>query len=232
MASPKPIHLVSDMSAAPGLFENRADAGRQLAAALISRDFRNPLILALPRGGVPVAAEISRAMDAQIDLLIVRKLGAPGYPEYGVGAIVDGDDPQIVLNENVAAALQPSSAYLEQEKQRQLTEIERRRRRYLGSRAPVPVTGRNVILVDDGIATGGTVRTAIKALRRARAATITVAVPIAAPGIVNRVASEADDVVCLLQPRDFQAVGYYYRDFAQVGDSEVEAAMTGLRSSA
>src|SRR2546421_2148228 len=133
------------------LFHNRRDAGRRLAVALAPYRDSRPIVLALPRGGVPVGFEVAKALAAPLDVLLVRKIGAPGHEELGLGAVVDGQDPQLVLNPDVVRAVGPPPGYIEAEKRRQLAEIERRRRQYVGDRAPTPVDGRTVIIVDDGI---------------------------------------------------------------------------------
>src|SRR4051794_23139171 len=153
------------MRSSGGFFEDRRDAGRRLAQALAPYRDNNhrdsdPVVLALPRGGVPVGFEVATALGAPLDVLIVRKIGAPGHPELGIGAVIDGDEPHLVLNEEVIRHVNPAPDYIEAEKQRQLAEIERRRRRYVGDRPAAPVQGRTAIVVDDGIATGGTGRAA------------------------------------------------------------------------
>lgn len=202
-------------------FRDRAEAGRKLAETLDGLAGSGPLVLALPRGGVPVAFEVAKALRAPLDVLLVRKIGAPGHPEYGIGAVVDGANPQLVLNEEAMAIVRPDPGYIKAEKHRQLAEIDRRRKLYLGNRRPVPVTGRTVILVDDGIATGGTVRVALKALRKDQAARIVLAVPVAPREALEIIEGEADEVVCLATPRPFLAVGAQYEDFEQTSDSEV-----------
>lgn len=202
-------------------FTDRAEAGRKLAAALQDYADAKPLVLALPRGGVPVAFEVARALHAPLDLLMVRKIGAPFNPEYGLGAVVDGAEPQVVLNEDVVRMLAPAGDYIQQETQRQLAEIERRRTAYLGDRAPISARGRTVIVVDDGIATGGTVRAALRALKRAGAARIILAVPVAPKEVIDSLRAEADEIICLSAPEDFQAVGFHYADFSQTSDEEV-----------
>src|SRR4051794_37480552 len=202
-------------------FRNRAEAGRQLATRLAGFRSRDPVVLALPRGGVPVAFEIAKALQAPLDLVLVRKIGAPGHPEFGLGAVVDGAHPQVVLNEEVVAQLEVAPAYIETESERQLREIERRRERYLGGRRPLEVAGRSVIMVDDGIATGGTVRAALQGLARARPAHLVLAVPVAPPDTIAQLRPQADEVVCLLTPEPFHAVGWHYRDFTQTSDEEV-----------
>lgn len=202
-------------------FTNRRQAGRALASAL--ERFRSPttVVLALPRGGVPVGFEVAQALGAPLDVVLVRKIGAPGQPELGIGAVVDGPDPQVVLNEDVMAMVGADAAYFEAEKRHQLAEIERRRRLYRGERPPVPIEGRTVLLVDDGIATGGTARAALKALARAGAARVVLAVPVAPRSTIEELRDEADEIVCLSTPEPFYAVGNHYADFDQTSDSEV-----------
>lgn len=202
-------------------FADRHDAGQRLAAELKARRLTDPVVLALPRGGVPVGYEVAHALDAPLDVLLVRKLGAPGYEEFGIGAVVDGSQPQIVLNSEAIELLQVTPAYVAQERDRQLVEIERRRQLYSGTAAPVDVEGRTVIVVDDGVATGGTVLVALRALRNARPARIVLAIPVAPPDTLAKLSLEANDVVCLESPSDFRAVGVHYVDFTQTDDEEV-----------
>jgi len=206
-------------------FRNRAEAGRRLAERLASFRSRDPAVLALPRGGVPVAYEIAKALQAPLDLVLVRKIGAPGHAEFGLGAVVDGAHPQVVLNEEVVAQLDVPPAYIEAETERQLQEIERRRARYLHGRRPIDVEGRTTIVVDDGIATGGTVRAALQGLARARPAHLALAVPVAPADTIEQLRSQADEIVCLLTPEPFYAVGMHYQDFTQTSDAEVIALL-------
>jgi putative phosphoribosyl transferase len=203
-------------------FKDRRDAGRQLAERLGRYRDQQPVVLALPRGGVPVGYEIARALEAPLDVIVVRKLGAPEQPELGIGALVDGERPEPVLNQDVLAVLDVSPAYLEREVARQLEEIRRRQRLYRGGRPPVSLAGRTVIVVDDGIATGGSVRAALRGIRRrGDHARLVLAVPVAPPDTVAALRPEVDDLVCLATPPFFGAVGQYYRDFRQTSDAEV-----------
>ena len=202
------------------MFTDRKEAGQALAAALdIYRE--DVVVLALPRGGVPVGYEIARALEAPLDVIVVRKLGAPGEPELGVGAVVDGDHPQTVLNEEVIEALAVSPEYLANEIQAQLAEIRRRQEIYRKGRPAPQLAGRTVIVVDDGIATGGTVRAALRGVRRAAPAKLVLATPVAPLETVEALRTEVDDLVCLETPSDFEALGQFYHDFRQVGDEEV-----------
>src|SRR5258708_7288191 len=178
-------------------FSDRRAAGGGLAAALAHYKENSPVVLALPRGGVPVGFEVAKALATPLDVLLVRKIGAPGHAELGLGAIVEGQDPQLVLNQDVIRAVGPPPGYIEAEKQRQLVEIERRRRQYVGDRPPTPVEGRTVILVDDGIATGGTVKAGLRGVSQHRPARLVLAVPVAPADSLDELAAECDDIVCL-----------------------------------
>jgi putative phosphoribosyl transferase len=203
------------------MFDDRRDAGRQLAARLLPYQDRDPVVLALPRGGVPVGYEIARALGAPLDIIVVRKLGAPGQPELGIGAVVDGDHPLGVLNEEVIKTLVVPEAYLEGEVTAQLAEIRRRQAAYRGGRPALPITGQTAIVVDDGLATGGSMRAALRSVRRAAPARLVLAVPVAPPDTLARLAAEVDETICLETPELFGAVGYFYRDFTQTTDDEV-----------
>lgn len=202
-------------------YTDRADAGRRLAALLTHLRDERPLVLALPRGGVPVAFEIAKVLKAPLDLLMARKLRAPGYPELGIGAIVDGEPPQRVLNDDVMEMVRPSAGYLEDEVREQLQLIAERKRRYRGDRPAPQPAGRCVVLVDDGIATGGTVRAALQALAAASAHRTVLAVPVAPQGTLDSLTPLADETACPMALQEFHSVGYYYDDFEQTSDEEV-----------
>lgn len=202
-------------------FDDREDAGRQLAARLMKFQRQDPVVLALPRGGVPVGYEIAKLLDAPMDLILVRKIGAPGQPELALGAVVDGPRPELVVNEDVRNIFRVPEGYIEQERNRQLAEIERRRKLWLGDRSRVDPAGKTALVVDDGIATGATVRAALHAIRKARPARLVLAAPVAPPDTVAALRDEADEIVCLATPEVFWAISTFYRHFPQVDDTEV-----------
>ncbi len=207
------------------LFENRTDAGRQLAQALGAYAGRSDLIvLALPRGGVPVAYEVARALKAPLDLLIVRKLGTPGNPELAMGAIASGGAS--VLNRDVVSIYRISDEVIENAAAKERQELERRERLYRGDRPYPDIENRCIIVVDDGIATGATMRAGLAALRQRNPSCIVVAVPLAPVDTVERLRAEVDEVVCLMTPEPFFAVGQGYRDFSQTTDDEVREILT------
>ena len=216
---------------ARAMIADRVSAGRLLAGKLGHLRGHDPLILALPRGGVPVAFEIARALDAELDLMMVRKLGAPGNPEYAIGAVVDGDDPQIVLNEHAIDIIAPGTDYLQREMGRQLVELERRRSAYMGKRRKPRIAGRTVVIVDDGIATGSTITAAIRGARKAGAERIILAVPVAPPDAVRALADLCDEIVVLETPAAFGSVGQHYGDFSETSDAEVVRLMESARAS-
>ena len=204
-----------------GPFADRRAAGRALAQVLAKKNLVAPVVLALPRGGVPVAAEIASALGAPLDIVLVRKIGVPLQPELAAAAVVDGGDPEVVTNDDVVRLAGVTAADLAAGTKRELEEIERRRSVYLQGRARVPLEGRTIILVDDGIATGASVRAALKALRRKDPKALILAVPVAPLEAVDALKREVDEVVCLWTPEPFFAIGLHYVDFHQIGDKEV-----------
>ena len=206
------------------LFKDRRDAGKQLAQELTAYAGRSVVIvLALPRGGVPVAYEVARALHAPLDIFIVRKLGLPGHEELAIGAIASGGVR--VLNEDIVRALNIPESVIESIARRELQELERRERTYRGNRPPPEVRGRTVVLVDDGLATGASMRAAVAALRAQNPARIVVAVPTAAPETCEAFESEVDEIVCAMTPEPFYGVGRWYEDFSQTTDEEVRALL-------
>jgi putative phosphoribosyl transferase len=203
------------------LFRNRSEAGRALARRLLRFKDERPVVLALPRGGVPVGFEVAQALDAPLDLVLVRKIGAPFQPELAIGAVVDGGRPETVLNEEMVREFQIPKSYIAEQSARELEEIERRRELYLAGRARAPVEGRTAIVIDDGIATGATMEAALHATRRADPKRLVLATPVAPPDTIERLRAQADEVVCLATPRLFDAIGAFYDDFRQLTDEEV-----------
>ena len=212
------------------MFEDRAEAGRQLATALAGYKDERPVVLGLPRGGIAVAAAIAEALDAPLGLILVRKIGAPMRRELALGAVVDGKDPCVVRNDDVIQALGITEATFDAICRRELTEIERRRRRYEGGATPIDVAARVVIVVDDGIATGATMRAALRATRLRRPKKLVLAAPVAAPDALNELRSEVDDVVCLISEEPFNAIGLFYVDFHQMNDGEVTEILSRFTS--
>jgi predicted phosphoribosyltransferase len=200
-------------------FRGREEAGRRLGEALSEFAGRNTLVLALPRGGVPVGYEVARALGAPLDIFLVRKLGVPGHEELAMGAIATGGVR--VLNDEVVHALRVPGAVIDRVALVEQRELERREREYRGDRPEPDVRGRTVILVDDGLATGSTMRAAARALRAQHPMRLVVAVPVAAAETCESFEEEVDDVVCLRTPEPFYAVGLWYEDFSQTTDDEV-----------
>ncbi|MFE1205078.1 phosphoribosyltransferase [Streptomyces sp. NPDC058762] len=214
-------------------FHDRRTAGQELGLRLMEwasdGGLPHPLVLALPRGGVPVAVEVARALDAPLDVLVARKVGLPGRPETGIGAVVDDDPPLFDPRALAMAGLSEDRLALDVARER--AELKRRAMLYRGDPSTPHVGNRTVVLVDDGLATGATARAALRHLRRARPARLVFAVPVGAPETVAEMRSEADAVVCLRQPPDFRAVGLWYDDFDQVGDDRVVEILNGYGTS-
>jgi putative phosphoribosyl transferase len=203
------------------LFADRSEAGRALARRLLKFKDERPVVFALPRGGVPLGFEVAQALAAPLDLILVRKIGAPFQPELAIGAVVDGSRPETVLNEEFVREFQIAEGYIVEERARQLAEIERRRTLYMAGRARVPLAGRTAIVVDDGIATGATMEAALHATRRADPRQLVLATPVAPPDTLERLRPQVDEVVCLATPWLFGAIGVFYEDFRQLSDDDV-----------
>ena len=207
-----------------GTFADRREAGRVLADALDAyHDHSDLLVLGLPRGGVPVAWEVAAALHAPLDVFVVRKLGAPRWEELAVGAIASGGG--VVLNDDVVHSLQISDDQIARVIAKETAELTRRETTYRAGRPPIEPSGKTVILVDDGIATGASMLAAVQAMRQAQPAKVVVAVPVAPPSAYRQVTHAADDVVCVATPASFVAVGEYYRDFSQTSDDEVRSLL-------
>jgi putative phosphoribosyl transferase len=216
------------------MFQNRTEAGQKLASRL-SAYFGQPdvLVLALPRGGVPVGCEVARALHAPVDVFVVRKLGVPWNPELAMGAVATGG-VRVLDHQIIGSLAIPNEEVAKVAAQEEL-ELERRERLYRGGRAPLPVSGKKVILVDDGIATGSTMRAGIAALRRLQPARIVIAVPVATRATCTILRELADEVVCAFEADDFYAIGEWYEDFTQLSDQEVQNLLenaSGLISAA
>jgi predicted phosphoribosyltransferase len=211
-------------------FADRHDAGRQLAERLLPLGDEDPVVVGLPRGGVPVAEEVATALGAPLEILAVRKLGAPHNPEYGIGAIAE--DGTRVFDPEALAVLGIENGTLEAIVARETAELRRRVAAYRGDRPALPLERRTVIVVDDGVATGVTDTAALRAIRRLRPRRLVLAVPVCPPDSLARLRGEADDVVCLVAPPLLYGVGQWYRDFSQVSDDEVIAALETARNAA
>lgn len=206
------------------LFRDRAEAGRRLAERLEQYRKASPVVLAIPRGGVPVGVEVARRLGADLDVVVARKLGAPFQPELAIGAVTA--DGGRFLNQDILRDLTIDDAYLERITQEQLEEARRREERFRGGRSPVQIGGRTALLVDDGLATGATMRAAARSLRQRQPARLVVAVPVGSRQACAALREDADEVVCLAEPEPFYAIGPYYETFEQVEDSQVIALLS------
>jgi len=215
----------------PKYFHDRSEAGRFLADKLGAYANRpDVLVLALPRGGVPVGYEVARALNAPLDVFLVRKLGVPGQEEFAMGAIATGGVR--VLNESAVRSLRIPDEVLDEVTAQELRELARRERLYRGNQPPPGVRGRTVILVDDGLATGTSMQAAVEALRQQQAGFIVVAVPVAAPETCEFLKEQVDDIICAVTPEPFYAVGLWYQDFSQTTDEEVRDLLERAREQA
>ncbi|MGI9433292.1 MAG: phosphoribosyltransferase [Geminicoccaceae bacterium] len=223
---------MTDLNAlfASKIFTDRTDAGQQLALALQRFKAARPVVLALPRGGVPVAYEVAKALDAPLDLVLVRKIGTPWQPELAIAAVVDGSRPETVVNRDIVNKLNIPPSYIEERATAELEEVERRRQLYLADRPRIDIAGRTTIVIDDGIATGATMEAALHATRRAGPERLILAVPVAPPETIERLRAEVDEIVCLECPKLFGAIGLFYREFHQLSDDEVVNLLQRVKS--
>lgn len=206
-------------------FADRTEAGQELAERLAAMQLEAPLVFALPRGGVPVATEVAKRLKAPMDLMLVRKIGAPGNPELALGSIAEGAEEEAVVNEDVWMMTNADPVYFNTAKAEQQAELERRRKRYLGDRPRLDPEHRNVIVVDDGLATGATMKAALAALRHRGARRIVVGLPVAPEDTLHALDDLADDVICLRPQKTFHGVGSFYVDFHQLTDDETVALL-------
>lgn len=214
------------------LFRDRAHAGQELAKALLHLKSEQPVVLALPRGGVPIAFEAATLLTAPLDVVLVRKIGAPGDEELALGAVIDGANPQTVINQALLQQINPPPGWFEEEMQRQLAELERRRQHYCGDRPAPSLAGRCVIVIDDGIATGATMRAALKGLHQAQPRRIVLAVPVGPRDVIEALQNDVDELICLAMPEPFIGVGRHYENFDQTSDEEVIELLRRAESSA
>jgi putative phosphoribosyl transferase len=207
------------------MFRDRKDAGERLAERLAHLKDRRPVVLALPRGGVAIGAAIARVLGAPLDIVLVRKIGVPWQPELALGAVSEGIAPEIFIDARMAERLDIPADYVRDETALRIAELERRRQAYCSGRAPVDIGSRTAIVVDDGIATGATMRVALRAVRRRGPAWLVLAAPVAAADTLAELKGEADETVCVEVPKGLRAIGYYYEDFHQLSDAEVTALL-------
>ena len=212
------------------MFSDRRDAGRRLARLLRDYAGEKPVVLALPRGGVPVAAPVAIAFGAPLDVVVVRKLGVPGQPELAMGAVVEAGRAVTIRNEAIIRVAHVSEAEFDEVRAAELAEAQRRRELYVGRGRRLSLKGRAVIVIDDGIATGASMRAAVKAVRKQQPARLVVAVPVAARTSLEALRGEVDDIVCVDVRDDLRAIGVYYDDFEQVSDDEVIAALRSVNA--
>ncbi|MPZ87329.1 MAG: phosphoribosyltransferase [Nitriliruptorales bacterium] len=211
-------------------FQDRHDAGTRLALRLRGEHLTDPIVLALPRGGVPVAFEVAKGLNAPLDVTVTRKIGAPSRPELAVGAIAEGGEPE--LDRDMLNALRLTPRELAPTIALERAELERRMKHYRGDRQAPEIQGRTVLLIDDGLATGSTARAAVRSLRRRGPRRLVLAVPVCPPETARRLQEEADDVISLLTPPDFRAVGVWYVDFGQTSDAQVMTLLEQARRDA
>ena len=221
------------------MFRDRKEAGERLAALLVHLKGEDSVVLALPRGGVAIGAAVAQALDAPLDIVLVRKIGVPWQPELALGAVCEpapakaGDaGPEVFIDQRMAAALAIPADYVTAETARQTAELERRRALYCAGRPPVEIAGKTAIVVDDGIATGATMRVALRAVRRRGPQRLVLAAPVAAAETLAALVAEADETVCVATPQGLGAIGFYYDDFHQLSDDEVIALLAAADRSA
>lgn len=212
------------------IFRDRAEAGRRLAAEIAALELSDPIVLALPRGGVPVGAAVAEALSAPLDVMIVRKVGAPDNPELAIAAIVDGDPPEVILNRAIVEAYGLEEDEIAWLVKGERPELERRRNAFRGGRRALSVREKTAIVVDDGAATGATMKVALRALKRRGPREIVVALPVAPPDTVFELGQEADRVICLSQPPGFRALSLHYHQFPQLADEEVKDGLHAAAS--
>lgn len=209
------------------MFKDRTEAGKILAEALSEYKDKNTIVLAIPRGGVVVAYEVAKALNAPLDLIIPRKIGAPSQPELAIGAVTE--DGTTILNQDIIQYLRVPDDYIKTEVKRQIEEIKRRIQRYLGDKPRLSIEGKVVILIDDGVATGATTRAAIASIRKRKPALIVLAIPVGPPDTVKELREDADKVICLTTPKPFFAIGQFYENFEQTSDEEVIQILNKLK---